>query len=380
MSGALERNPALDVFRGISVAIMLLVDAPPDFEAVYSILVHSPWQGITIADLAFPGFVFAMGASAACSLARRPEDTWRERKGRVLYRTMLLFLLGIALNVADSLFSWLLVDGYDASSFYEDAVLHGRLFGVLQRLALVYLAGMVLIFLMKGNGPILFTALFLLLASSLGFHLYAPEAPFDKMHNISQALDLLFPGADHLCPFYEFPFDPEGLYGTVAATSSMLFGVLAGRILTEGGGGCRMFLFGGVLLFLGWGWSFFDMIGKPLWTAPYVLINAGADAVALACLGYLFASFPRAGKCLHPFFVFGRNPMFLYLATNIVLVLLWTAPSPAEGVPLYFWIWQHTLRGFVSLPFSAALYAFLWCVPWWILAECLHWRRIVLKL
>ncbi len=384
MKGTVERNFALDVFRGLAVAIMVLVDAPPDFGAIYPILVHAPWQGITIADLAFPGFVFAMGASAACSLARNPRDGWKERRGKVLRRGILLFLLGVLFNASYGVFSWLLVEGFGANAFYEAAILHGRLFGVLQRLALVYVAGMFLTLLLKGKGRILLVSFALLFASSGGFHLYAPEAPFNMMDNVSLAVDLIFPGVDHIYIYYGLSFDPEGLYGTIAATASMLFGVLAGRVLTEAGSFrprfFRLFLGGILLLAAGWGWSFFDMIGKPLWTAPFALLNAGLDGVVLAGLAYLFHGFPSMKGWFHPLCVYGRNPIFLYFATNFALMFLWILPSPAEQIPVYAWVWQHTLRGFVSLPFSAALYAFLWCVLWWPVAEVLHRQRIMIKL
>lgn len=377
--GAAQRNASLDVFRGLMIFTMMLVDAPPDFQAIYPILVHSPWEGLTIADLAFPGFVFSMGASAAFSVGRKPHYGWREWSGKILRRGILLFFLGVLFNGLYGLFAWLLVDGYGAAAFYDQAVSHGRVFGVLQRLALIYMAGMVLLLLLKKERYLLLTAFFLLGISSAGFHFYAPEEPFRQAGNISQALDLIFPGADHVYSHNGMPFDPEGLYGTVAGTASMLFGVLGGRLLAEHRDG-GLLLGGGVLLLAGAGWSAIDPISKPLWTSPYALLNAGADMLALAACSLALGTLPSVKNLFRPFCAFGRNPIFFYLATNAGMIFLWTLPSPDGIVPAYPWIWQQTLRGTVSEAFSAALYAFLWCLIWWPLAEFFRRRGIVFRI
>lgn len=375
------RSIALDIFRGMAVAVMLLVDAVPDPVAVYPILAHSPWQGMTFADTAFPGFVFAMGASAAFSLER---NGYKMRPEKLLRRVALLFLFGILFNALPYLLAWLVQPGYDAGRFYDEAVAHGRWFGVLQRLALSYAFGMALALWLKNGRKILLAAFFLLFLSSFGYHVYTPEAPFDKMDNISQAVDLIFPGADHAYSFYGLPFDPEGLYGTAASTASMLLGLAAGKVFsgqaTVGQKAAGLAL-GGMLLLAGGGiWSLADMIGKPLWTSPYALLNAGGDMAVLAVLVLLADGRPGLAQCFRPFFAFGRNPLFFYLATNAGLVLLWTLPSPVEGMPVYFWLWENTLRGLGGAAFSAALYAALWCALWWPLAEWMHRRHIVIKI
>ena len=384
MASATKRNIPLDVLRGLSILIMILVDATPDFNEFYPILTHSPWEGITIADLAFPGFVFAMGASGGLSILRRRKEGKGGWVRKILRRSLLLFLLGVLLNLLPDIFSRLLANGYDNDLLYENAFLHGRVFGVLQRLALTYLLGMFILLALRGKASIGLAAVALLGLSSAGFHLYSPEAPFDKLQNISRAVDLLFPGEGHIYPFATAPHDPEGLYGTLASTSSMLFGALAGRILgdrkSEKGRAALLFLVSLALLSLGGLWSFVDMVGKPLWTAPYALLNGGVDMLALTGISAFLYRAPGVDGLLRLFCAFGRNPLFFYLATNIALILLWKLPSPLEGLPMYPWLWQSTLRGFVSPPFSATLYALLWCVLWYPVAEFLYRKGIVLKL
>ena len=384
MKKILARNSALDVFRGMAIAIMILVDAVPDFNAVPPILAHSPWQGITLADLAFPGFVFSMGVSAAFSFrhgAHRSPGEWRRK---ILQRIFRLFLLGLLVNAMPAFFDLLLVPGYDGAAFFDQAVAHGRIPSVLGRLALTYGLGMGLLLLLKSRGRLSVAAFALLFVSSLGFHIYAPADPFAPGHNISQAVDLVVPGAAHVCPYYDFPFDPEGLYGTLASTASMLFGCLAGQMLSGNDSARAKFpvLFGSglCLLMMGWAWSFFDIISKPLWTAPYALLTSGGSLALLACLDASFQNFPRMAAWFRPFLAFGANPLLWYVVTNMALMLLWELPSPDPDISSYTWLWLQWSEGFGQTPATAAAHMVLWSILWWPLAEVFYRRGILVKI
>ena len=370
-----QRDNSLDALRGLAVIIMVMVDAPPDFDAIYPLLTHSPWQGITIADLAFPGFVFTMGVSAAFSLKKRRN--WKII-AKIAKRTLLIFIIGLLFNITPAILSWLLVDGYDDAAL-SNAVHSWRLFGVLQRLALTYAAGTFIALLVKKDRLLLLTAFVLMLLSSAGFHLYNPHNPFDKFANISQAVDLLFPGEVHAYQYYGLPFDPEGLYGTLDSTATMLLGVWAGKkILRQHRS--LLVLISLVLIVTGFMWSHIDIISKPLWTAPYALLTSGVNMLLLPLLGSLLSRLPFARRLLRPFLAFGCNPLFFYLLTNFGLILLWTLPSPTAGIPTYPWLWQHTVKDFGSLPFSSTLFVMMWCSLWYPLANWLYKHNIIIKL
>lgn len=374
-----KRNAALDVLRGITIAIMITVNSVPDFEITPAIMLHAPWAGITIPDLAFPGFVFCMGVSAAFTIERRANEAWA---GKILKRTILLFALGILLNSMASIFALMLSDEYTIAMFYDSVFLHGRIPGVLQRLALTYAIGMGIALCVREKAGTLVAAACLLLISSAGYHIYSPEAPFDQMRNISLAVDIVFPGVEHIYQGYGFPFDPEGLYGTIASTASMLLGVWAGRIMQAGEGSrARFLLAGGIAAFLcGVLWSSFDLIGKPLWTAPFALLNAGGDMIVLALLVRLMREVSGDEYPLRPFCVMGRNPLFLYIASETVLMLLYSIEVSTDGINAYTWIWAHTTMGVVSMPISSVLHAVLWSFLWWPVAELLYRRNIVIRL
>ncbi len=367
-----ERIFALDVFRGLIVAMMIVLDAPPD--VVYPILQHSAWAGLTITDLPFPAFIFAMGVSAAISTARR-EPSLR----KIFKRAGILFLIGMILNELPYVLAIFLQENFTGAEFYSLAIEHFRVFGILQRFALVYAFGMILALLLRSDTGIFAATLMLLFLSSLGFHLYSPDAPFEETHNISSAMDFIIPGANHM---YTPTHDPEGLYGVLASTASMLLGFLAGRILMDHAKLHEKIFFmlaiGAVLLLAGSLWSSVDIIAKKIWTTPYALINGGGDMILLAMLLLLFEKFPNAKRFFQPLIELGKSPLFFFVASNVALIFLFILQ--VGGVPFWVWLYQQTIRGFVSVEFSALLFCLIWLALWLIPAKILDRRGIILKL
>lgn len=369
-----KRDFTLDVFRGLAIAIMIVVDAPPG--EIFPLLKHADWEGYTIADAAFPGFVFAMGASAAFSMSRR-EISFR----KIFVRSAILFLIGLIFNTKWHLFSYMLLDNFTGADLFSRAIEHGRFFGILQRLALTYFAGTVIVKIISSDTGIFLAAFALLILSSLGFHFYAPGAPFEQSHNLSGAIDLILPGANHI---YTPTGDPEGLYGTVASTASMLFGFLAGRVLAD-----NTFLHdkiyilglsGMIITVIGGAWSFVDIISKQLWTAPFALLSAGGGMILLAFFLHLFNSEQSAKKIFRPIASLGKNPLLFFLASNICVAFFCVLPSPVEGVSYWCWLWQNTTYNFAGPELSVTIFCLLWCVFWILPAMILDWLGIVIKI
>ena len=358
----MKRIYALDVLRGTAIAIMLFLDAPPD--KIFSLLKHAPWEGLTVPDVALPAFAFAMGTSAAISFSRR-EPTTR----RILKRVAVMFAVGVLLNV------WFTV------CMSEFSFGNFRPLGVIQRLALAYLCAAVVVKVYHREVGILIAAFALLILSSAGFHLYAPENPFDEAHNISSAVDMLIPGANHI---YKPTHDPEGLYGTLSTTASVLFGFLAGRILIDNASmRDKIFLLataGVALLIAGGLWTNFDIVSKKLWTAPFTLLNAGGDLLLLALLMKVLDGSSTAKKFFRPLGALGTNPLFFFVMNNVVIATLFYLPSPSEGLSFFDWLYQHTTAGFVSTEVSATLFCVLWLLMWLPVAEIFYRRGIVVKI
>lgn len=342
-----ERIFSIDLFRGLAVLIMIIVDAPP--AESYGILAHTDWAGMTIADLAFPAFVFVMGFSAAISNSRHPA-TYK----KIFRRAGLLFLIGMIFNEKWHIFSYLFLENFTEENLYSGAVEHFRFFGVLQRLALNYFFGMMIVKLLDNDKKIFFAAFFLLMASSIGFHIYSPENPFNKIDNVSRAVDLIFPGANHVYPYDDLN-DPEGLFGTISSTSSMLFGFLAGNIfLHNHEKNFQLIIFGTSLFIIGMGWSYFDIIAKKIWTAPFALINAGLDAIFMS----IFLRIEKLKNFLNPLAALGKSPLFFFVTSNVIIVFL-------------------IVSGFLH---DAKIFCWIWAVFWMIIAVILDKFGVVIKI
>ena len=360
-----DRLFVLDVFRGLAIVIMIIVDASPG--ETYSILMHSLWEGITIADLAFPFFVFAMGMSAA--LSKKFVST------KIINRVVMLILIGLTFNIFPDILNYLITSE-------EINLTNFRLLGILQRLALTFIIGLYICKTLKFNVKIILVAFVLMFLSSLGSHIYSPDAPFDKIQNINRALDILVLGENHIYQFYGFPFDPENLYGTINSVASMLFGFVACQIIISKKFFQKkiqiLFLFSITFITIGEILSCFDIISKPLWTAPYVLITSGISFLLLTIFLWLFEHFPAAKIIFQPLSAFGINSLFFFIATNFLLIILST--FCIEEIPIYIWIWQHTIRESLNVQFGATLYMFFWCLLWLPLAEIFFYKKIFIKL
>lgn len=271
--------------------------------------------------------------------------------------------------------AWLFAGGYVPENFFDAVIVHGRLFGVIQRLAVIYALGILIARAVRNEVGILIAAVALLVVSSAGYHIYAPDNPFDEAYNISRAVDFIFPGENHI---YTPTHDPEGLYGCLAGTASVLFGFLAGRVLLDNAANHeKIFTFcaaGVVLLIAGGLWSLFDIVSKKLWTTPFTLINAGGDFLLLS----LFMKFEAATKkFLHPLGALGTNPLFFFVANQVVLTFMLLLPD-AGGV--YMWLYEHTTQGFISPEFGATLFCAIWCLLWLPIAEIFYRLKIIIKL
>lgn len=348
----MNRNFELDILRGLSVALMIVIDAQPD--AIYTSLQHSAWEGMTLADTIFPAFVFAMGTSAVFATSKRQPSLQK-----IFRRAGILFGVGFLLNI-------IIYFSFDWENL--------RLFGVLQRLALAYFFGMLILLKLKSTAKIFSAAILLLVIYSAGFHIYAPENPFSEVQNISGAVDKIFPGVNHI---YEPTHDPEGLYGTLAATASMLFGIAAGKFLLQNEQR-KLILCGAALLISGYCWSFFDIIAKKIWTAPFVLLNAGGDMILLAALGILFGFAPCLKKIFHPIDSLGKNPLLFFVASNLTIIFLYAVQ--VSGVPALFLLYQKTWQGIFSSQLNIMLFCVSWGILWLIPAEILNRKKIFIRL
>lgn len=365
-----ERLVALDVFRGLTMAAMVVVNNPGDWGHVYPPLLHAPWHGWTPTDLVFPFFLFMVGVSITLS---RKTASWTG----ILRRTLLLIGIGLFLN-----------------AYPRFDLAHLRWPGVLQRIGLCYGAAAALLKLQgferpeRNRGALARNMALAVVGLLLGYWAVMVMVPgsfgttgdLSLEGNVAARIDRALL-AGHI---YRPAYDPEGLVSTLPAIGTTLLGVLGGfwlRAPRSVAGRSGGFLVAGAgLLVMGSLWDLWLPINKPLWTGSYVLLTAGLAAMFLgACLWLIDVRGWRIWT--RPFVILGRNALVLYVLSGLLADTLSIIhigggeAAPSLGTLIY-------QRAFVplaspynsSLLFALANLAVLFVILWW-----LHRRRLWLR-
>jgi predicted acyltransferase len=370
-----SRLVSLDVFRGITIAGMLLVNNPGSWAHVYPPLLHAEWHGWTPTDLIFPFFLFIVGVSMTLSFGRRMErgaergDLFRH----AARRAAILVALGLVLNGFPT---------YDLSSI--------RLPGVLQRIGLAYLVA---------SGIVLFTGLRAQVAAAavllLGYWAamswipvpgYGAGAIDDPTGNLAAYLDRTILGTQHLWA-QAGTWDPEGLLSTLPAVGTVLTGVFAGRWIATARAEPRrmvggMVAAGAVGVAAGLLWDLAFPINKPLWTSSYVVFTSGAALLFLAAC-YWVVDLRGWRRWAWPFVVFGMNAIAAFflssLAARLIVLIRLPVEEEGAGVPLKTFL-HETLFASWAVPRDASLLFALGYVAVWVgLIWLLHRKGIFLK-
>lgn len=369
-----ERLLSLDVFRGLTIAAMLLVNNPGSWEHVYRPLEHAEWNGWTPTDLVFPFFLFIVGVATTFSLGGL-MDQGAGRAGlfrKVVIRAALIFALGLLLQ-----------------GFPHYDLAHLRIPGVLQRIALSYLLAAVIVLLTGVRGQAL-----TLLGLLLGYWILMTLVPvpgvgsgvLEPEKNLSNWLDLRVLGVNHVW-LETRTWDPEGLLSTLGAVGSVLCGVLAGHWVRSGRGpGVKAFGFlyaGGMTLLVGWIWSHVFPINKSLWTSSYVLLSAGIACLVLAAT-YWLVDMKGYRRWTWPFLVFGTNAIAAYWLSSLCAIMLgWVmVPGLAEGEPVVLkaYVYETFYASWLDPANASLAYALSYVVLWLGLLSILYRRRIFIRI
>lgn len=369
-----ERFLSLDVFRGLSIFLMILVNTPGAGAPAYPILKHARWFGFTAADLVFPSFLFAVGSAMSFALgnaAATPAGPYLRKVGK---RAALIFLCGFLMYWYP--FVHRLPDGGWGFNAFADT----RVMGVLQRIGLCYLLAAVLVRWLPARALPWLCAAMLLGYWAILYAFGQPGLELDRLGNAGTRLDLWLFGPDHLYR-RDGGFDPEGLLGTLPATVNVLAGYLVGRFLQRQGKNAaavrRLLLAGLVLVGLALAWHPFFPVAKKLWTGSFVAVTVGLDLLILGALVWWIEL--RGHVAGSGFFtVLGRNPLAIYLFSELFVVTLQMVPAGA-GMGLYDWIgirvFQALSPGALGSLLCALAYTLLcWAVGWWMDRRGLYLR------
>jgi predicted acyltransferase len=294
-----KRIEAIDVLRGITLALMVLVNSPGSWSVRYPMLRHATWNGFTPTDFVFPCFLFLMGVSMFFSL-RKSDFTLSWKVGK---RFLLLVGIGLLLNVTG-----MLVNGrWDPANL--------RIMGVLQRFGLCF--GITAVLVCKvphrwlgwvAAGILVFYSALLLLGNG-----YA-EDPGSIIARVDNAIL----GESHLYRWGN-GIDPEGLLSTIPAVAHTLIGFLIGKVLAQKDFR-RMDSAGTLLLVGGFLLMWLLPLNKKIWSPSFVLVVCGLGTLLLSLLYWLIDETHR-WKYTGFFKVFGTNAIYCYLMSD---VMAWT--------------------------------------------------------
>jgi len=388
-----DRFRSLDVFRGATVALMIGVNNPGNWNALYPPLAHAPWHGVTATDLVFPFFLFAVGNALALvmpGLAAAGAGTFWPR---VLKRTLLIFAIGLLLNAAPFIRWDVRWDAAGELVWRDWSTL--RVMGVLQRIALSFGVAAAIVWLLGARAALWATAVLLLGYWAACEMLGAPGDAYSLHGWFGTAIDSALLGEAHLYRGEGVPFDPEGLASTAPAVAQVLLGFWAGQMVVgrrvDAAVVARLCLWAVALLVLGYAWQLVMPMNKKIWTSSYVLHTTGLAMLALALCIQLIDIRARPAEMrgwVRFFEVFGRNPLFIFVLSGLVPrflgLLRWQTGVDAQGQALWTsplpWLYQTVFAQIGSdLRLGSLLYALAHLAVYAGLAWVMDRRRIYLR-
>ncbi len=395
MAARPERLVSLDVFRGMTVAGMLLVNNPGTWSAIYPPLEHAAWNGWTPTDLIFPFFLFIVGITTELSLrARRARgDHDGAILRQILRRGALIFLFGFLLS-GFPFFTW--PPALPEATFLErvvDRLAHWRVLGVLQRIGLAYLFGALLTWrtTLKQQFGILAALLFgywaLMTLVPVPDTGVAGRFVLDKPDQLLSAwLDRTILGTNHLWIGAK-TWDPEGLLSTVPAIGTMILGTFAGRwiarqerTLTDRLAG--LFAVGAMTMMLGLVWHWVFPINKSIWSSSYVLFTAGMGAVSLATCMWII-DVMQVRRWTFPFVVYGTNPMLAFVGSGLMARLIasiWTwETSTGSRISAQGFVFNTLYASWLPPREASFAYALTFVALWFLILWGAWKRGFVLK-
>ncbi|MBB6500459.1 acyltransferase family protein [Pedobacter cryoconitis] len=373
-----ERFLSLDVFRGMTLCFMIIVNTPGRGANPFGMLLHASWHGFTPTDLVFPSFLFAVGNAMSFSMKRFSQMDNAQVLLKIFKRTILIFLIGY-------LMYWFPFFKYDKQGHAFFAVIENtRIMGVLQRIALCFCIASLMIHYLSGKTVIWLSVLFL-----VGYWIILQVfgdagAQFTMMGNIGSYIDKSVLGESHLYhgDFFHgkhVAFDPEGILSTIPAIVNVVIGYFAGKFIQEKGKGyesiARLFLVGSLLVLIAICWNTVFPVNKKLWTSSFVLLTCGLDLMIIGALLYII-EVKQSTQWTKFFVVFGKNPLFIYIVSE---VLLTAADLINPKFPFTKWINLNFFQVVAPGPVGSLLFALCFMLVCWLVGYILDRRKIYIR-
>ncbi len=369
-----QRFTALDVFRGMTICFMIIVNTPGNGATTFSPLLHAKWHGFTPTDLVFPSFLFAVGNAMSFVMPKWQMLSQNQVWGKILKRTAVIFLLGY-------LMYWFPFMRRDAAgniiSFPFEMT---RVFGVLQRIALCYGIAAVIVYYCRLRTAVILGITFLFAYWILLYLCSNAADPLSLQGNAVLRIDRWLLGENHLYHGEGLAFDPEGLLSTLPGITNVIAGYVAGKYIQQKGKTWEtltgLLLTGATLVFLAYCWGLNFPINKKLWTSSFVLHTVGLDCIIIAAIIYII-DFKNKTSWTYFFEVFGRNSIFIYLLSELGATLL-SFLRVGNNVPVYKWIYTNIFQHAGDYT-GSLLFALVFMLICWFAGYILDKRKIYIR-
>ncbi len=377
MDKSSNRFISLDVFRGMTICFMIIVNTPGSGAAPFSPLEHAAWFGFTPTDLVFPSFLFAVGNAMSFSMKKFEGQSDSSVILKIIKRAALIFLFGY-------LMSWFPFVQHDATGWHLIPVSHTRILGVLQRIALCYMFASLMIHFIKSKPAIIIISILLLLGYWILLLIFGDHAhPYGMLTNAGTYLDKWAMGDDHLYHGEGVPFDPEGILSTLPSIVNVICGYYAGKFIQERGKGyetiSKLMLFGFLFIFVALFWNMSFPIAKKLWSSPFTLLTVGIDLVIISALIFIIEIESWNKYNWTSFFMtVGKNPLPVYLFSELFIQVLWMISIGKTS----FDGWVNTAVFQVIAPgaIGSLLFAICYMLVCWSFGKILDRNKIYLRL
>jgi predicted acyltransferase len=368
-----QRFLALDVLRGLTVALMVLVNTPGSWSTIYAPFKHAAWHGFTITDLVFPSFLFVVGNAMSFSMRKFDSQPDAVFLKKVFRRTFKIFAIGLFLSAFPFVYR-------SGGELVLKDLSEMRIMGVLQRIALCYLFGSLIVKYFKLKGSVIISAGILLMYWYILYYFGDAANPYSKEGNAALKFDLLIFSPENLWGGFGFPFDPEGLLSTLPAIVNVIAGYVAGIFIQKSGNSIttvwKLIAAGVGFVIVGELWHLVFPINKPLWTSSYVVLTVGWSLVLIGFLIWII-EIVKLKSWTYFFEVFGKNPLFIFVMSGIFVMLMsviWINGGSMKG-----WVYSNFFLSWLG-PYNASLlFAVSYMLLMWLMGYWMDKKRIYIK-
>ncbi len=378
MTEASPRFLSLDVFRGMTICFMIIVNNPGANIAFWP-LNHAAWHGFTPTDLVFPSFLFAVGNAMSFAMKKYQQISNAAVLSKIFKRTVLIFLIGY-------LMYWFPFFQANNGHWSLSPISNTRIMGVLQRIALCYCFASLMVHYLSTRTVFILSGL-LLVGYWIILLVFGDHAnPLGMLTNAGTYLDKWLFADSHLYHGEHrngvpIAFDPEGVLSTIPAIVNVVIGYYAGKFIQEKGKGydtiSKLILTGCLFIFIAICWDAVFPINKKLWSSSFVLITTGIDLVIISFLLYIIEVREwTKGNWTRFFTIFGKNPLFIYIVSEVLLIILGWIIINKKGLPEWG---QSFYQDIAPGKVGSLLFAMSFMLLCWLVGYVLDRKKIYIR-